>query len=76
MIYIDLYDKLVDEFLAEDIAAATANNVNSGEKFNEFQQVWRSGKNSEVIEHWPPQVIIGKQVGDELEIARYEDERI
>jgi len=67
---------MVKEFLAEDLAAATANKINSGEKFEEFEKTWRSGKHDEVVEHWPPQVIIGKQVGEELEIARYEDDRI
>lgn len=74
--YLGQYDKLVKEFLAEDLAAAASNNLTSGEKFEEFAQTWRSGKNPEVVEHWPPQVIIGKQVGEELEICRYEDDRI
>lgn len=77
LILIDEWDKLVAEFLAEDMASETAKAAMADEKvYNEFTQTWRSGKNIEVIEHWPPQVVIGKQVGDELEIARFEDDRI
>lgn len=32
--------------------------------------------NQEVIMHFPPQYIIGKQVGEEKELAKYEDDNV
>jgi hypothetical protein len=42
----------------------------------EMAKVWRSGDNAEVIKHWPPQLIVGQQVGEEREVARYEDSNV
>ena len=43
-------------------------------EFQELQKVWLYPTNKEVIAHYPPQYIIGKQVGEDRELARYEDD--
>ena len=45
-------------------------------EFQELQKVWLYPTNKEIIPHYPPQYIIGKQVGEDRELARYEDDRV
>lgn len=50
--------------------------IRESDDFQMVKNTWLSGENVEVISHWPPQYIIGKQVGEEREVALYEDDLV
>jgi hypothetical protein len=50
--------------------------IEQTDEFVEVQKSWLPLETTEVIMHYPPQYIIGKQVNDDREIARYENEHV
>jgi len=38
-----------------------------GDAFTDLSEHWAGTKNEEVIKHWPPQLVVGKQVADDRE---------
>ena len=45
-----------------------------GEEFTDLAKSWVGAHSSEVIRSYPPQLIIGKQVGDEREVYAYDED--
>lgn len=44
--------------------------------FKDIRKTWLAGEHPDVKEHWPPRVIIGKQVGEAKELMKKEDDNL
>ena len=75
VILLSQFDEVSKRFADEDMAALRA--VESTDHFKGVQNQWFALKSKEIIMHYPPQYIIGKQTSEQdRELARFENEHV
>ena len=66
---------LFAEYESQQIVALEASLANK-QTFKDIEEKWIGVKSDEVIGHFPPQLIVGKQVEEEREIFSYDDHEL
>jgi len=71
--YLTRYEEKVKLFQEEELAAYEKAKQLHPEEVADLEKDWRAYNNTDVIKHWPPQLIIGRQVADDKEWLVYDE---
>lgn len=74
LIYLDRVEAKFTLFAAEEEAAYQRAKAEDGTDFEEIEKDFLAYKNPDVIKYFPPQLIIGKQVGDDVEHLVFDED--
>jgi len=69
----DIFKGKIDRFAKAD-ADRMEEELKNG--YGECKEQWLAGEHADVLEHWPPRIIVGKSVGEPKEILKEEDDNI
>jgi len=72
--YLERVEEKFKRFEEEDKIAYERAKSEEGKEFEEIEKDWLAYKNQEVIPHFPPQIIIGRQVADDKEFLVYDED--
>jgi len=71
--YLEKFQEICKRYEQEEKAALDAK---SEDAFVGLRDTWMAWEHEDVVKHWPPQVIVGKQVGEERVILVEENESV
>lgn len=74
LIYLDRVEAKFTLFAAEKLAAYERAKAEEGTDFEEIEKDYLAYKNLDVIKSFPPQILIGKQVGDDVEHLVFDED--
>lgn len=74
LIYLDRVEAKFTLFAAEELAAYERAKAEEGTDFEEIEKDYLAYKNLDVIKSFPPQILIGKQVGDDVEHLVFDED--
>lgn len=72
-VHLEKFEAICQEMLEAELAAMASVPL---EELAEIKKVWRGCDHDEVIKHWPPRHIIGKQLVEEQTVAQFEDNTV
>ena len=73
--HLEQFEEKVQVFKEEERAAYENAKAQEGEQFTQqVEQDWLSYKNNDVLSHFPPQVVIGRQVGEDRVVLDYDED--
>lgn len=72
--YLDRVEVKYNLFKEEERLAYERTKNEEGKDFEEVEKDWLAYQNPDVIEHFPPQIIIGRQVADDREFLVYDED--
>lgn len=72
--YLERVQERFKVYKEEERAAYERAKTEDGKEFEEIEKDWLAYQNPNVIEHYPPQVIVGRQVAEDRELAVFDDD--
>ena len=72
--YLERVEEKFKRFQEEDRLAYERAKSEEGKEFEEIEKDWLAFKNPEVIPHFPPQIIVGRQVADDKEFLVFDED--
>jgi len=72
--YLEKVEEKFKIFAEEEKTAYERVKAEEGKEFEEIEKDYLSYKNTDVLEHFPPQIIIGRQVADDKEFLVYDED--
>ena len=72
--YLERVEEKLKRFEEEDKLAYERAKNEEGKEFEEIEKDWLAFKNPEVIPHFPPQIIVGRQVADDKEFLVFDED--